>query len=90
MPNIIAERRVVPELLHREATPAAVAEAALSLLRDPDRLAQTRRELLEVRGALGPPEVSGRVAEIALEMVGLRPPTSDNRRPTNGTRPTAG
>ncbi len=84
MPNIIAERRVVPELLDREATPAAVAEAALSLLGDPDRLAQTRRELLEVRGTLGPPEVSGRVAEIALEMTGIRHQTSDIGPRTNG------
>jgi len=69
MPNIVAERRVVPELVHLEATGAVLAERALRLLRDPDALRAMRRELLEVRAALGEPGVSGRVAEIALEMV---------------------
>jgi lipid-A-disaccharide synthase len=69
LPNIIADRTIVPELVAREATGPALAEAALGLLRDPARLQETRRHLLKVRGALGPPGVSARVADIALAMM---------------------
>jgi len=69
MPNIIANRRIVPELVYRQATARALAEAALRLLRAPARLEKTQRELLKVREALGRPGVSGRVAAIALEML---------------------
>jgi lipid-A-disaccharide synthase len=34
MPNILAGEKLVPELLQDEATPAALCEALLALLRD--------------------------------------------------------
>ena len=69
MPNIIADRRVMPEFVDDQATAPALAEAALSLLQEPDQLERMRDELLTVRDALGEPGVSGRVAEIGLEML---------------------
>ncbi len=69
MPNIIANRRVVPEFVDREATASTLAQEALSLLQEPQQLQRMREELLTVRDALGEPGVSGRVAEIVLEMV---------------------
>jgi lipid-A-disaccharide synthase len=69
MPNLIAGRRLVPELIQGSATPAAVAEAGLALLED----GPARQEMLEglalVRERMGGPGASGRVAEIAVELM---------------------
>lgn len=43
LPNILAERAVVPEIIQDQATPAALAQALENLLKDPDaRQAQIR------------------------------------------------
>ncbi|TPW21987.1 MAG: lipid-A-disaccharide synthase, partial [Elusimicrobia bacterium] len=49
MANILAGKRLVPELVQHEATPAAVAREALSLLGEPRRLAAVRAELSGLR-----------------------------------------
>lgn len=70
LPNIIAERRIVPEIVAFQATAANLAATAMELLGDPERLARTRQELLALRERLGAPGVSDRVADIALQMLG--------------------
>ncbi|MCD6362244.1 MAG: lipid-A-disaccharide synthase [Armatimonadetes bacterium] len=70
LPNIVANRKIVPELTAWNATPARLAASVLELLNDPQRYQQMRDDLMEVRGMLGPPGVAGRVADIALEMLG--------------------
>jgi lipid-A-disaccharide synthase len=68
MVNLIAERRVVPELIQRDFTAAKVAEEVLRLLNDPRAREELRSGLAEVRKRLGPP---GAVDRAADAIVGL-------------------
>ena len=52
MVNLIAERRIVPELIQDEMTPENISEAASRLLADPAEAAKMRAELRQVRAAL--------------------------------------
>lgn len=68
MANLVAGRRVVPELIQDEFTPERVAAEALRLLTDPSHAAAVRRDLHDVRGRLGTPGASRRAAEAVLEV----------------------
>jgi lipid-A-disaccharide synthase len=81
MPNLLAGRRIVPELIQQEFTPERTAEEALAVLTDQDRRAQVCEALAEVRQLLGPPGASRRAAEAVLEVaVGVRPASSSVNR----------
>jgi lipid-A-disaccharide synthase len=72
MVNLIAERRVVPELIQKDFTPANVADATLRLLNDPRAREELRLGLAEVRKRLGPPGAVDRAADaIAALLSGL-------------------
>jgi lipid-A-disaccharide synthase len=68
MANLVAGRRLVPELIQDEFTPEAVADAATRVLDDPAYAASVRRDLAEVRAKLGPPGASARAAKAVLEV----------------------
>ena len=68
MVNLIAGRRIVPELIQDDCTPDAIAAETLALLTDRERAAETRRALEDVRTKLGGPGASGRAAEAVLEV----------------------
>ena len=68
MVNLLAGRRIVPELIQDDFTPARVADETVGLLTDPARAAEMRRALAEVRGALGEPGASRRAAEAVLSV----------------------
>ena len=53
MANLVAGRRVVPELIQDDFTPERVAAEAIPLLTDPARAAAMRAALREVREKLG-------------------------------------
>lgn len=54
MPNLIAGRRIVPELIQHQATPAAIVDEVIRILEVP-AVAQAQRDgLAEVKGRLGP------------------------------------
>ena len=72
MANLIAGRRVVPELIQDDCTPDRVAAAALALLDDPERAAAMRRDLAEVRTRLGAPGASARAAAAVLDVARRR------------------
>ena len=69
MPNLVADRRIVPELIQREFTPEGVAAEGLSLLEDTARAEAMRRDLAEVRLKLGAPGASRRAAEAVAEIL---------------------
>jgi len=66
MANLVAGRRVVPELIQDAFTPQAAAAEALRVLTDPAKAARIRAELADVRAKLGTPGASRRAAEAVL------------------------
>ncbi len=73
MPNLLAGRPLVPELIQHRASPAAVAREALTLLEDPRRLAAMRAELTGLRSVLGGPGAVGRAVGALLAEPALGP-----------------
>lgn len=69
MVNLVAGRRIVPELVQHAFTPEAVAGEAVSLLSDEARAGQMRAALAEVRAKLGGPGATKRAAEAILRVV---------------------
>ncbi len=68
--NLVAGRRVAPEFVQGAATPGALAEALLPLLRDDSAERRGQLEgIAEVRRRLGGPGAAGRAAAIASGMV---------------------
>jgi lipid-A-disaccharide synthase len=68
MPNLVAGRRVVPELIQDGFTPQRVADETVALLVDADRHARAREALRDVRERLGSPGASARAAAAILEV----------------------
>ena len=73
MVNLVAGRRIVPELIQTDFTPERVAHEAMALLTDADRHARTRDALRDVCQRLGTPGASGRAADAILEVAGRVP-----------------
>ncbi len=69
MPNIIAGREIVPELLQDDATGPAIAARAEEILDDAGRRATMIGDLRAVRGQLGRGGAAARAADIAAEML---------------------
>jgi lipid-A-disaccharide synthase len=63
MVNLVAGRRIVPELIQERFTPDHVARETVSLLRDPSRADAMRADLTAVREALGGRGASMRAAQ---------------------------
>jgi lipid-A-disaccharide synthase len=61
LPNIVAGRAIIPELIQGQVTAAVLADTLAGLL-DPARSAAMRQDLAELRGNLGEPGAAGRVA----------------------------
>jgi lipid-A-disaccharide synthase len=68
MANLVAGRRIVPELIQHDFTPERVAQETVSFLTDRARYEATRSALGDVRARLGAPGASGRAAEAILEV----------------------
>jgi len=68
MANLVAGRRVVPELIQQDFTPQRVADETVGFLSDSARYNAVRDALREVRTKLGAPGASGRAAEAILEV----------------------
>lgn len=71
--NLIVQKELLPELIQHEASPENIAASVGGMLDDPEYFRRIKGELAEVRGLLGGPGASDRVAEIALELAGLLP-----------------
>jgi lipid-A-disaccharide synthase len=75
MANLVAGKRVVPELIQEDFTPQRVADDTVRLLIDRDLYQRTQGELRRVRERLGEPGASGRAADAVLA-VALRSASS--------------
>ena len=67
--NIVADDRVVPELIQDEANPQNMADAITEMFRDRSYDARIRAGLAEVRNRLGDTGASARVAAVVLDML---------------------
>lgn len=67
--NIVAGREVVPELIQNEVNGERIAEEVRKLV-EPERYAQVRKDLADVRAQLGEAGASRRVAEEITRLVG--------------------
>ena len=70
MANLVAGRRIVPELIQDAFTPGAVAAETARYFEDPDYAARTRAALADVRARLGDHGASQRAAEHVLAVCG--------------------
>lgn len=66
MVNLVAGRRVVPELIQDSFTPEAVASEAIRLLTDGAHAQRMKADLRDVREKLGAPGASRRAAQAVL------------------------
>ncbi|RPJ11273.1 MAG: lipid-A-disaccharide synthase [Deltaproteobacteria bacterium] len=64
MANLVAAKRIVPELIQDDVQPQRIAEECLRFLRNPDLLQQTKEAMAEVRNRLGEPGAADRAARI--------------------------
>jgi lipid-A-disaccharide synthase len=69
MANLIAERRIVPELIQDDFNAENLAREARLLLDDPARRETMRKDLGEVRQRLGAPGASARAAEAVARVL---------------------
>ena len=68
MPNILAGRKIIPELLQREANAARIAGEAIDLLKDGDAYRRMSADLLRLRESLDREGGISLVARAALRM----------------------
>jgi lipid-A-disaccharide synthase len=74
MVNLIAGRRVVPELIQDDLTPERLAMEAARLLDSPTERDRMREDLAEVRAKLGAAGAIDRAADIIAAMLAGTPP----------------
>jgi len=70
MPNVLAERDVVPEFIQHRAKPEAIAKAAWQLTEDTDAREQMISEFDAIVGKLGVGEASEKAAAAIIEEIG--------------------
>jgi len=71
LPNLIAQRSIVPELLQNQLTAANLAGLATEFLTDDQRRQQQRTEGLKIRESLGGGGAGARAAEVILSQIGV-------------------
>ncbi len=73
LPNLLAGREIVPELLDKAATGERLGQVAMDLIHDPGALEAQRKQLGKLRPLIGEPGVAERAARRILELVDDRP-----------------
>lgn len=68
MPNVLAGRAIVPELVQGRATPGRIAGEACKLLLEVERYRRVSEDLLSLRAMLAGPGGAARVAAMAAAM----------------------
>ena len=67
LPNIIAGREIVPELLQSQANPQLISKIAVELLSKPNRITRQKAELARIQDQLGGEGAVERTARLVLE-----------------------
>lgn len=70
--NLIAGKEIVPELIQDSASPENIADTVLNLINTPAAMDSMQNAFCDARKQLGEPGASGRVADIALRIIGAR------------------
>ncbi|MCA1796497.1 MAG: lipid-A-disaccharide synthase [Desulfuromonadaceae bacterium] len=68
LPNIVAGRRVIRELLQHEANPEAIAAEIEHIIDSPDYRNSMLADLAEIRSRMGTPGCAERVARMVMEL----------------------
>lgn len=66
MPNILLDKKIIPEFIMSDADPAKIAAEAIAIIKDPARQAMMRQAFGSLRHGLGAPGVIGRAAAAIL------------------------
>jgi len=69
MANIIAGKKIVPELIQGAATPGNIAAEVTRMLKDTPYYQNISAELAAIKKKLGEPGASQRAAQIAVNML---------------------
>jgi lipid-A-disaccharide synthase len=67
LPNLVVQRRIVPELLQHDFTPARLVEETLKLLDQDVQRDRMRSDYDELRSALGPADSLQRIANFVVD-----------------------
>ncbi|HVF72915.1 MAG TPA: lipid-A-disaccharide synthase [Chthoniobacterales bacterium] len=70
MPNVLADREIIPEFLQHEARPAEIARAVLRLREDTDRREKMLRDFDEIIAKLGETGASAKAAHAIMAELG--------------------
>jgi lipid-A-disaccharide synthase len=69
LPNVIAGREIVPELLQDQVTAERIAPIALELLQTPEKREEQKEDLRWVYKQLGEPGAANRTAQLILSHI---------------------
>lgn len=69
MANIVAGKKIVPEFIQFQATPQKIAAETIEILNNPQRIAQIKNGLAEVKNSLGEKGAALRAAQIILKFL---------------------
>ena len=72
-PNLIAGKRIVPELLQTDLTSESLTEHTLYLLKNPEKMIAQQAALEAVHKQLGKPGAAERTAQLVLEQIESTP-----------------
>jgi lipid A disaccharide synthetase len=87
LPNLLAGRRICPELVQDAATPEALAAEVIGLLLEPERLLRMKEDLRAAVSQLGEPGGAARTAQMAIDLVEtgtIRTTRDDGEHPEGG------
>ena len=71
MPNILAQKRICPELLQDAATPEAVSSEVIALLLEPDRMLRMKEDMHVAVAQLGEKGGARRTAQMVIDLAAM-------------------
>jgi lipid-A-disaccharide synthase len=77
--NIVTGKKIVQELLQRQASPRKISESVLHILKDRALAASMHKDLCSVRARLGGPGASQRAAKVVVEELLMSPSPAKTR-----------